>query len=281
MALKQRNNNQGSGRYFGSKALFQLKMESAMEINSECKVMEELGRFVLLLLCWAVLFLLPDCSGGEGNPPVYNDQGVCVANCSVDNGGGRDNLPDAVKDNDGDGTTDPGTEDPGTDIGVQPDYGPVVCPAVMPAICGKDMEARCFVNFEGKKSCLNGQSYHDGQACTTDEACQIIPADKLPPCECWGEVPCTLAAWAWQAPGPFDEQTWTLAVRPQDHYCVVQASNFMGFPDFFIPGTDYVISLPTETIIGAKITLIDNGNQYRYEWDDGSVGKGIKKVTPQ
>lgn len=154
--------------------------------------------FIILLF---VLFVLR-CGGGEGDDPVYNDNGICVANCPDNNGtdNGTDKDGFVADDNIGkenllpvDGSVD------GMDNGVDGNDGstdkaevePYVCPSEIPppeqqeACMPKEAKnSYCsWDNYGTQKICWEG--FYTDQPCTTDSFCQQVPLDQWPPCVCW------------------------------------------------------------------------------------------------
>lgn len=138
---------------------------------------------VTFLILLFVLFILK--CGGDGNDPVYNDNGVCVANCPdngtdkdgfiADDNNGQENPPVDGKDGK-DGNTDQAE----VEVYKCPD------PDNLPAECvpKEAKEAKCFDYGDGVHFFCSG-GFHDNQPCTTDSFCQQVPKDQWPPCVCW------------------------------------------------------------------------------------------------
>jgi len=121
-------------------------------------------------------FFANGCGGGNenGNPPVYLDNGKCVANCVVDGPDAVGHDTDNNKDNlPGDFSLDRADSPP------QPDYGPAyVCPDPEnpPEMCMPKILKEAFCMPTEPRICRYQIPYfQEGQPCTTDAECQHIP----------------------------------------------------------------------------------------------------------
>lgn len=240
----------------------------------------------------SLVIIISGCGGGGGgNPPVYSDDGVCLASC-----------PSDVINND----ITPSEE------GKPDTYNPS-CPAVMPAICGMDMTAKCVEDHFDKNKKCEGHNFNFGKPCSTDEECQILPTRQelldatakshciekeggpgicddginkgmgclwndeecqkipsefldnpyypMPPCECWDVLPCTLAAWVWDC--KIWKESFAIYLWPQDQSCIIDGGQG-NIVVFFKQGMDHA-QKPLEGDFEEKITLLDNGYQYRLD----------------
>lgn len=246
-----------------------------------------------LKMVLSILFLsamLVACGGGGNNPPVYNDQGECVANCPEDVVGG-DNLPDAVMDTTLDGMTDDSVkqdnplpdasgdqytpdEDDASEADMGPDMGEFTCPAEEPAnICKpkEALEAYCWLG-EGPHVCVKG--FYENQPCASDVECQEVPVAQLPPCVCWDvcwvNYEDQYGRWFCNPDNPPSDGNWKdgeIVLQDAGAYCGI---NFLEEEVFYhAPGEDWnVFQTPAAGAAERKLSRVDGNG--KLEVTDGA-----------
>ncbi|MBI5732158.1 MAG: hypothetical protein HY982_02240 [Candidatus Magasanikbacteria bacterium] len=218
-----------------------MNLPAQKEVAMWC-LLKGLVTIVFFAAMWYVLtslaFIASGCGGGggDGSPPVFNDQGVCVANCPVDGGGGD-----------------------------QPDVRPYVCPDPEnpPEVCKPKVGAECLDYGDGSFRCYGG--YYEYVFCTTDAECQEVPKDEWSPCECWDV--CVLTAYNWKcSDGRFYEHGHRLML--ENGFCLAQGP----WLSYYKPGNDQLyLQFPAEGEGKPELTILISSDGLTLKKTMGSV----------